>query len=201
MVPDFLGVLPVSHEDKLVLSKARDALGLDKCKVFIAGLLYVLLSYPVCALSGSGARTLFLASLFSASRPLSAGAAPISRETLEYFGQLGMMIQNAFGLHSASRSPFLQAQVYGMSESAGIATLCHMNFNEFGSVGQAPAGLEVKLFKSGPNGENIEARQHAPLKGLRKVPRAKAGLKVAARRRFQPHVRLLYICNMNICKT
>lgn len=31
-------------------------------------------------------------------RPLLAGAAPISRETLEYFGQLGMMIQNAPGL-------------------------------------------------------------------------------------------------------
>ena len=27
------------HEDKLVLSKAREALGLDKCRVFIAGLL------------------------------------------------------------------------------------------------------------------------------------------------------------------
>lgn len=49
-----------------------------------------------------------------------------------------------------------------MSESAGIATLCPMNFNEFGSVGQAPAGLEVKLFKSGPNGENIEAKTKAP---------------------------------------
>ena len=60
-----------------------------------------------------------------------------------------------------------------MSESAGIATMCLKDHNEFGSVGQAtshssrriplqqicqaPPGLEVKLFKSGPNGENIEA--------------------------------------------
>ena len=50
---------PVFHgvADKLVLSKARDALGLDKCRLFITG------------------------------------AAPIAIETLEYFGQLGMMIQ------------------------------------------------------------------------------------------------------------
>lgn len=110
------GSKPFFHTiaDKLVLSKARDALGLDKCKIFIAG------------------------------------AAPISRETLEYFGQLGMMIQN----------------VYGMSESAGLTTLCLKDHNEFGSVGQAPSGFEVKLFKTGPNGENIE------------VPRAKPGLKV-----------------------
>ncbi|CAJ1327610.1 unnamed protein product [Effrenium voratum] len=110
------GSKPFLHTlaDKLVLSKARDALGLDKCKSFVAG------------------------------------AAPISRETLEYFGQLGMMIQN----------------VYGMSESAGIATMCLKDHNEFGSVGQAPPGLEVKLFKSGPNGENIE------------VPKSKPGLKV-----------------------
>ncbi|CAK9053283.1 unnamed protein product [Durusdinium trenchii] len=85
------------------------------------------------------------------------GAAPISRETLEYFGQLGMMIQN----------------VYGMSESAGIATLCHKDFNEFGSVGQAPEGLEVKLFKTGEKGENIEVPRCAP--GLKVVPEENQG--------------------------
>merc|ERR1719350_1096433 len=76
--------------DKLILSKARDALGLDKCKVFLTG------------------------------------AAPISRETLEYFGQLGMMIQNC----------------YGMSESSGITTMTSPDRNSFGTVGHGLTGLE-----------------------------------------------------------
>jgi len=100
--------------DKLVLSKARDALGLDKCRVFITG------------------------------------AAPIAIETLEYFGQLGMMIQN----------------VYGMSESSGITTMCSPARNKFGTVGHSLPGIEVKCFKSGPNGENVE------------VPRCAANAKV-----------------------
>jgi long-chain-fatty-acid--CoA ligase ACSBG len=96
--------------DKLILSKARDALGLDQCKCFITG------------------------------------AAPIAAETLEYFGALGMMIQN----------------VYGMSESIGLTTLCTPGRNKFGTVGHCMEGIEVKCFKTGPNGENIE------------VPRCKA---------------------------
>merc|ERR1711972_597690 len=90
--------------DKLILSKARDALGLDKCKVFVTG------------------------------------AAPISMDTLEYFGQLGMMIQNC----------------YGMSESAGLSTICTSDRNLFGTVGAAPSAIEVKCFQTGLNGENIE---------------------------------------------
>lgn len=90
--------------DKLILSKARDALGLDKCKVFLTG------------------------------------AAPIAVETLEYFGQLGMIIQNC----------------YGMSESSGATTLCSPMRNVFGTVGHAWPSLEVKCFKMGPSGENIE---------------------------------------------
>jgi len=110
------GAKPAFHgiADKLVLSKARDALGLDKCRVFITG------------------------------------AAPIAIETLEYFGQLGMMIQN----------------VYGMSESTGITTMCTASRNKFGSVGHCLPGIEVKCFKSGPNGENVE------------VPRCMANAKV-----------------------
>merc|ERR1719155_231955 len=79
------GAKPFLHglADKLILSKARDALGLDKCKVFITG------------------------------------AAPIAIETLEYFGALGMMIQN----------------VYGMSESTGVTTCCTKDRNTFGTVG------------------------------------------------------------------
>eukprot|EP00747_Dinoflagellata_sp_TGD_P168209 gnl/TRDRNA2_/TRDRNA2_194067_c0_seq1.p1 gnl/TRDRNA2_/TRDRNA2_194067_c0~~gnl/TRDRNA2_/TRDRNA2_194067_c0_seq1.p1 ORF type:complete len:744 (+),score=162.04 gnl/TRDRNA2_/TRDRNA2_194067_c0_seq1:52-2283(+) len=90
--------------DKLILSKARDALGLDKCKVFVTG------------------------------------AAPIAVETLEYFGQFNMMIQN----------------VYGMSESAGLTTICSTARNSFGTVGHSLPGIEVKCFQTGPNGENIE---------------------------------------------
>jgi len=97
---------PMLHglADKLVLSKARDALGLDQCKVFLTG------------------------------------AAPISKETLEYFGQLGMMIQN----------------VYGMSESVGLTTCCTPAKNLFGTVGHCMPGIEVKVFKTGPKGENVE---------------------------------------------
>jgi len=107
------GAKPFLHglADKLILSKARDALGLDKCKVFITG------------------------------------AAPIAQETLEYFGQLGMMIQN----------------VYGMSESVGLTTLCTPDKNLFGTVGHAMDGIEVKCFKAGPNGENIEVPRCQPL--------------------------------------
>eukprot|EP00403_Amphidinium_massartii_P037641 CAMPEP_0178440584 /NCGR_PEP_ID=MMETSP0689_2-20121128/36875_1 /TAXON_ID=160604 /ORGANISM="Amphidinium massartii, Strain CS-259" /LENGTH=742 /DNA_ID=CAMNT_0020063405 /DNA_START=29 /DNA_END=2257 /DNA_ORIENTATION=- len=100
--------------DKLILSKAREALGLDKCRCFITG------------------------------------AAPISIETLEYFGALGMRIQNC----------------YGMSESSGITTLCSAVSNAFGTVGFAPPGIEVKCFQIGPNGEKTE------------VPRCQAGEKV-----------------------
>jgi len=107
------GSKPFLHglADKLILSKARDALGLDKCRVFITG------------------------------------AAPIAQETLEYFGQLGMMIQN----------------VYGMSESVGLTTLCTPDKNLFGTVGHAMDGIEVKCFKAGPNGENIEVPRCQPL--------------------------------------
>jgi len=107
--------------DKLILSKARDALGLDQCKCFLTG------------------------------------AAPISNETLEYFGQLGMMIQN----------------VYGMSESVGLTTLCTPDRNLFGTVGHATDGIEVKCFKTGPNGENVEVPRCKP--GVKTVPEDQQG--------------------------
>merc|ERR1719446_563325 len=95
------GATPFLHglADKLILSKARDALGLDQCKVFLTG------------------------------------AAPISIDTLEYFGQLGMQIQNC----------------YGMSESSGITTMTSPSRNVFGTVGHGLTGLETRIFKTGPN--------------------------------------------------
>lgn len=123
--------------DKLILTKARDALGLDKCKVFITG------------------------------------AAPISTETLEYFGALGMVIQN----------------VYGMSESAGITTLCTPAKNVFGTVGHSLKGIEVKCFKTGPNGENIEVPPSAP--GAKTVPEEQQG-EICFRGR---HIMMGYMAN------
>lgn len=115
-------VKPFMHgvADKVILSKARDALGLDKCKAFITG------------------------------------AAPISIETLEYFGQLGMMIQN----------------VYGMSESAGLTTLCTPAKNVFGTVGHSLPGIETVCFKE-VNGENVPVPLCKP--GLKVVPEDQQG--------------------------
>lgn len=133
------GQKPFLHgiADKLILSKARDALGLDKCKVFITG------------------------------------AAPIAQETLEYFGQLGMQIQN----------------VYGMSESVGLTTLCTPSKNLFGTVGHALPGIEVKCFKAGPNGENIEVPRCAP--GSKTVPEDQQG-EICFRGR---HIMMGYMAN------
>mmetsp|Transcript_101323 Transcript_101323/g.285736 ORF Transcript_101323/g.285736 Transcript_101323/m.285736 type:complete len:739 (-) Transcript_101323:68-2284(-) len=123
--------------DKLILSKAREALGLDKCKVFITG------------------------------------AAPISRETLEYFGALGMMIQN----------------VYGMSESTGLTTLHSTNRILFGTVGHALDGIEVKCFQQGPNGENVEVPACSP--NALTVPEAQQG-EICFRGR---HIMMGYMAN------
>mmetsp|Transcript_58206 Transcript_58206/g.136109 ORF Transcript_58206/g.136109 Transcript_58206/m.136109 type:complete len:742 (-) Transcript_58206:131-2356(-) len=123
--------------DKLILSKARDALGLDKCRCFITG------------------------------------AAPISLETLEYFGALGMRIQNC----------------YGMSESSGITTLCSAVSNPFGTVGFAPPGLEVKCFAVGPNGEKSEVPRCQP--GQKVVPEAMQG-EICFRGR---HIMMGYMAN------
>jgi len=117
------GSTPFMHglADKVILSKARDALGLDKCRAFITG------------------------------------AAPISADTLEYFGQLGMMIQN----------------VYGMSESAGLTTLCTPSRNKFGTVGHTMTGIETRCFKIGSNGENVEVPPCTP--GAKTVPEDQQG--------------------------
>jgi len=99
------GQKPILHgiADKLILSKARSALGLDECAFFVTG------------------------------------AAPISMDTIEYFGALGMQIMNG----------------YGMSESSGITTMTSPQRNFFGSVGHQLFGLETNCFKVGPNGENL----------------------------------------------
>jgi len=134
------GQAPFLHgiADKIILSKARDALGLDKCKVFLTG------------------------------------AAPISIDTLEYFGQLGMQIQNC----------------YGMSESSGVTTMTSPSRNVFGTVGHGLTGLETKIFKTGPNGENVEVPRCTPGKN---APENQQG-EICYRGR---HIMMGYMANPN----
>ena len=93
-----------SLADKIVLSKVKSALGLNKCKFGFTG------------------------------------AAPITTETLEYFGQLGIQIN----------------EVYGMSECTGTTSASTDAAHVWGSCGWATAGVELKIFKEGP-GKNVEA--------------------------------------------
>jgi len=58
------------------------------------------------------------------------GAAPISVDTLQYFGQLGLQIN----------------EVYGMSESSGVTTISTNQAHRWGSCGFAFHGTEVKAF-------------------------------------------------------
>jgi long-chain-fatty-acid--CoA ligase ACSBG len=66
------------------------------------------------------------------------GAAPISTETLEYFGQLGIQIN----------------EVYGMSECTGATTFSSDVAHVWGSCGYAVPGCEVKCFKVNPDDVN-----------------------------------------------
>ncbi|CAK0850805.1 unnamed protein product [Prorocentrum cordatum] len=116
MQPGGSGAKPFLHwlADKLILSKARQALGLHKCNLFMTG------------------------------------AAPMSLDTFEYFGQLGMNIYMGFG----------------MSESSAGVTLCTRSANQFLSCGPALMGTELACFRAGPNGEKVEAKRSTPGKPL-----------------------------------
>jgi len=61
------------------------------------------------------------------------GAAPISKDTLEFFGQLGLQIN----------------EVYGMSECCGATTWSVDQAHVWGSCGWAMPGTEVKIFQPG----------------------------------------------------
>merc|ERR1719401_787971 len=62
------------------------------------------------------------------------GAAPIRRDTLEYFAQLGINIM----------------EVYGMSETTGLVTLSTDEAHLWGSCGYPVDGVEVKVFQVDP---------------------------------------------------
>mmetsp|Transcript_49195 Transcript_49195/g.72149 ORF Transcript_49195/g.72149 Transcript_49195/m.72149 type:complete len:764 (-) Transcript_49195:375-2666(-) len=106
-----------------------------------------------CQMGGSGAKPAFygLANKLVLSKVKMAlglnqckfgftGAAPITTETLEYFGQLGIQIN----------------EIYGMSECTGTTSASTDAAHVWGSCGWACEGVELKVFKEGP-GKNVEA--------------------------------------------
>jgi len=72
------------------------------------------------------------------------GAAPISVETLTYFGQLGLQIN----------------EVYGMSECTGATTWSSDEAHVWGSCGWAMDGTEVKVFTV--DAKNINDKKECP---------------------------------------
>jgi len=65
------------------------------------------------------------------------GAAPITLDTLEFFGALGININ----------------EVYGMSECTGATTWSMDKAHIWGTVGFSLIGMEVKIFKATPTGK------------------------------------------------
>jgi len=75
------------------------------------------------------------------------GAAPITVDTLEYFGSLGIQIN----------------EVYGMSECTGAVTWSVDNCHVWGSCGYTLPGIELKVFKPDAEG-NVECPDAKDLK-------------------------------------
>jgi len=69
-----------------------------------------------------------------------AGAAPMTRETLSYFGSLGINVN----------------EVYGMSESTGATTWSTDAAHQWGTVGFELPGTEVKVLKKNEDGKYVE---------------------------------------------
>jgi long-chain-fatty-acid--CoA ligase ACSBG len=74
------------------------------------------------------------------------GAAPIKLETLQYFGSIGIFIN----------------EVYGMSECAGACTISTDHAHVWGSCGYPMPGVEVKIFKEGGKGGVLVECPRAP---------------------------------------
>lgn len=72
------------------------------------------------------------------------GAAPLTKDTLEYFGALGININ----------------ECYGMSECVGSTTCSRDDIKQFGTVGFAAPSTEVKAFKVDP--EDINKKVECP---------------------------------------
>jgi len=74
------------------------------------------------------------------------GAAPISKETLEYFASIGISIN----------------EVYGMSECCGATTISTDPEHRWGSIGFSMAGCETRVFRvaeGGGGGKLMESKQ------------------------------------------
>jgi long-chain-fatty-acid--CoA ligase ACSBG len=105
------------------------------------------------------------------------GAAPISKETLEYFGQLGIQIN----------------EVYGMSECTGATTFSSDFAHVWGSCGWAVPGCEIKCFKVNP--ENNNDKTECPkTKSLDNPPEADQG-EICYRGR---HIMMGYMANPDL---
>ena len=65
------------------------------------------------------------------------GAAPISADTLSYFGSLGIVIGEAFA----------------MSETSGLGTMSVDSRHLWGSCGFAAPGAQIKIFRTDGTGE------------------------------------------------
>ncbi len=102
--------------DKLVFSKVRERLGLDRCRLQVTS------------------------------------AAPISRDTLEFFGSLGIPLY----------------EVYGMSECTGPATISLPGRIRTGKAGFAMPGTELKIAADG----EVCMRGRHVFKGYLKNPEA-----------------------------
>jgi len=99
------------------------------------------------------------------------GAAPISVDTLSFFGALGLQIN----------------EVYGMSESTGVTTASIPETHMWGSVGFAPPGMEVKIFTV----EGKEKTEVDKVPNFKNVPEASQG-EICFRGR---HIMMGYLAN------
>ena len=78
------------------------------------------------------------------------GAAPITTDTLEYFGSLGININ----------------EVYGMSECTGATTWSTDEAHIWGMVGFPLVGMEVKIFRTNADGTKKECPRTSTLTGI-----------------------------------
>jgi len=79
------------------------------------------------------------------------GAAPIRTDTLEYYGSLGLYIN----------------ELYGMSESSAIVTISTDQAHQWGTVGYQLEGCEVEVFKVDPSDLNKKTKvEDAPHAGV-----------------------------------
>ena len=71
------------------------------------------------------------------------GAAPIRVDTLEYFGSLGLSIN----------------EVYGMSECTGACTWSYLQAHQWGSCGWEMPGVEVRTIRDPDRGHRTTMRK------------------------------------------